>query len=221
MELKLMTHNLLTEDDSMLTVTLKDDASISDLLQAAGYATADFSGYYPFSGKLCFGDPYLPYVISDRKVLYDVPFDTARVADFINTMEIADQKIEITVGMPWAGGPGLCDVVQMWESAKPVFEAVAIFCSISGISVMMIIERICNLFKKRRQKPQTIFDIVYRKQMWNHHELAALLEIEPERAKDILKLLGYQYDNSRKLYTQKDNIEDIKRELTQIQSLDI
>ena len=109
----------------------------------------------------------------------------------------------------------------MWESAKPVFEAVAIFCSISGISVMMIIERICNLFKKRRQKPQTIFDIVYRKQMWNHHELAALLEIEPERAKDILKLLGYQYDNSRKLYTQKDNIEDIKRELTQIKSLDI
>ena len=57
--------------------------------------------------------------------------------------------------------------------------------------------------------------------MWNHHELASLLDIEPDRAKDLLKVFGYQYDNSKMLYTQRDDVDEIKSKLVDVKSLDI
>ena len=53
MKLSVMIHNPLTEKDSVLTVTLMDDANVSDVLQASGCTVANFSRYYLYSNKLC------------------------------------------------------------------------------------------------------------------------------------------------------------------------
>ena len=56
--------------------------------------------------------------------------------------------------------------------------------------------------------------------MWNHHELASLLDIETDRAKGMLKVFGYRYDNSKKIYTQREDIDEIKSKLSDVKSLD-
>ena len=57
--------------------------------------------------------------------------------------------------------------------------------------------------------------------MWNHHDLASLLDIETDRAKDMLEVFGYRYDNSKKLYTQREDVDEIKSKLSDVKSLDI
>ena len=163
----------------------------------------------------------MPFVISGGHILYDVPFEEAKVTDFIATMGLEDHEIEITTGIPWAGGPGFCDLGQMWESALQILGTIAVFCSVSGYSLKDSIHWLCDLFQKRKKKPHTVFDIIYSRPMWNHHELASLLDIEPDRAKDLLKVFGYQYDNSKMLYTQRDDVDEIKSKLVDVKSLDI
>lgn len=117
-------------------------------------------------------------------------------------------------------GPGLCDLEQMWESALQVLGTIAVFCSVSGYSLKDFIHWFCKLFQKRKKKPHTVFDIIYSRPMWNHHELASLLDIETDRAKGMLKVFGYRYDNSKKIYTQREDIDEIKSKLSDVKSLD-
>lgn len=213
--------NVMFDNTSKTKIDLDDNATISDLLSAIGGGTAEFPECYLFSSKLMFGEPYLPFVFSENRILYDVPFAEAKVSDFISTMNLSDKEVEISIGIPWAGGPGLCDLEQMWESAKLALEAIAVFCSITGITVTSIIKWFCNLFKKRKKKPQTIFDIIYSRKMWNHHELALLLDIDPNNAKEMLRLFGYRYDNRKKIYIEREDIEEIKSKLLEVKGLDI
>lgn len=221
MDLNMNITDVMTGETSKTAVSLNEDATISELLSAIGAGTAEFPKYYPFSSRLLFGEPRLPFVISGGHILYDVPFEEAKVTDFIATMGLEDQAIDITTGIPWAGGPGFCDLGQMWESALQVLGTIAVFCSVSGYSLKDSIHWLCNLFQKRKKKPNTVFDIIYSRPMWNHHELAFLLDIEPDRAKDLLKVFGYQYDNSKKLYTQRDDVDEIKSKLVDVKSMDI
>lgn len=220
-ETVLLIYDLVSEEEFRTTVILKDDATVSDMLLAAGCGNADFSKYYPFSGRLLFGERYLPFLFFDGHISYDVPYEKARVTDFISTMDLSENEIEISVGIPWAGGPGLCDLAQMWDSAALVLNALAAFCSVTGITVVSIISSIRQKFQKRRIKPQTCFDIIYCRKMWNHHELAKWLEIDPDHAKFLLKASGYIYDNRKKLYVQGEKTDEIKNKLTQVKGLDI
>jgi hypothetical protein len=101
--------NVMLDNASKMTIHLDDNATINDLLSAIGGGTAEFPEYYLFSSKLLFGEPYLPFVFSENRILYDVPFEEAKVSDFISTMNQSDKEVETTIGIPWAGGPGLCD----------------------------------------------------------------------------------------------------------------
>lgn len=219
MKINLNIHNIMTEEQSAMAVLLDDGATINDLLREIGYGSVSFSKYYPFSDRLLFGDAYLPFVISDGRILYDVPYNRAKISDFIDTMDLRDKEIEITVGIPWAGGPGLCGLEEMWESAKSALEAAAIFCTLSGVTVASLIQWICQLFKSRSVKPHTVQDLIYSRKCWNHYELADLLEIEPQRAKDMLKVYGFIYDNSKKMYVEAENIDEVKLKFTNVKGL--
>lgn len=221
MDLIIIATDVMTGKTSKTTVSLNDDTTISELLSAIGVGTAEFPMYYPFSRSLQFGDPFLPFLISGGHILYDDPFEEAKVKDFIVTMDLPDQEIEIAIGIPWVGGPGLCDIELMWESALQVLGTIAVICSVSGYSMKDSIHWFCNLFQKRKKKPHTVFDIIYSRPMWNHYEIASLLDIELDRAKDLLKVFGYQYDNSKKLYTQREDVDEIKSKIVDVKSLDI
>ncbi len=221
MDLNLIVTDVMTGETTKTAVRLNKEATISELLSAIGAGTAEFPKYYPFSGKLMFGEPRLPFAVSEGRILYEVPFEKAKVCDFISTMDLSNQAIEITVGIPWAGGPGLYDLEQMWESALQVLGTIAVFCSVSGYSLKDFIHWFCKLFQKRKKKPHTVFHIIYSRPMWTHHDLASLLDIGPDRAKDMLKVFGYRYDNSKKIYTQREDIDEIKSKLSDVKSLDI
>lgn len=105
MDLKIIITDVMTGERSKVLVSLNEDATISELLSAIGAGTAEFPKYYPFSGKLMFGEPRLPFAVSEGRILYEVPFERAKVCDFISAMDLSNQAIEITVGIPWAGGP--------------------------------------------------------------------------------------------------------------------
>ena len=221
MILRLKIRNLANEKTNHMQVTISDDATISEMLQMAGCGIGDLSRYYEFSGDFSYSDAFFPFLIVDNQIVYDIPYEEAKVLDFINTFDLAGKVIQIETGYTWAGGPDWCTLTQMWESAKPILENIAILCSISGMSVIGLVKWFCELFKSRKRTPQVCFDIIYSRTKWNHYDLASLLEIEPERAKELLKAFGFIYDNSKKLYIQGELTPQIKEKLTNVKGLDI
>ena len=220
MTITIFIQNELSNETRQVTVTLNDEASISELLNAADCGIGDFSEYYAFSSMLSRIDASLPFLISDGQLLYDVPFNQAKVVDFVKTFGLDGKVIELDTGYPMAGGPGLVSLKQIWESAKPILEGIAIFCSIGGLSVPELIKWFCTLFQKRERTPHTCFDIIYSRTMWNHHELASLLEIEVDRTKKLLQVFGFEYDQQKGIYVQSENVEEINKKLTNIKGLD-
>lgn len=220
MNITLLIHECMPAETNKVTVTVNDGTTIEDLL----YETcqiADFSKYYPFNGKMARVEGGLPYLIKDGLINLDVPNSQAKVTDFINTFELSRKEIELYTGYPFAGGPGLLALAQIWENAIPVLNGIATFCSIAGINVTYVWEKIRSLFLKKNQPPQTCFDIIYRREMWNSNELANLLKVENDFAKDLLRVLGYKYDQHKMMYIQREDIEEIKDRLTDIKVHDI
>lgn len=68
--------------------------------------------------------------------------------------------------------------------------------------------------------PNIIFDIVYSRAQWNHYDLAERLDFEPEKAKELLKLLGYTYDRKKMLYVQSEHIDEIQKQWENIPLID-
>lgn len=223
-ELNVTVINVALEETERFSVELPDHASLIDLLGVIGLGNGDLSHYYEFSGPQSFNLPYLPFLFSGKQILYDVPYKNAKVEDFIRTFELADKGILIRTGYAHAGGPGLCDLKQMWESAYPILEQIAVICTITGLSVATLTKLVkwfCNLFRQRKRTPQVCYDIIYCKSTWNHHELAESLEIDPDRAKKLLVLFGYQYDRHKMLYVRGESVAETKAKLHNTKGLDI
>lgn len=216
--------NVALDETHFTSVELPDNASIKDMILSAGLNTGDLSHYYTFSGALFFNDPYLPYIFSKNQVLYDVPFEEAKVTDFLETFNLFGKEVDLVTGYAQAGGPGLCEIEEMWNSALPILNGIAIVCSISGFNLGTLIRCVkwfCSLFKRRKRTPHVCYDVVYSKPAWNHHELASILEIDAERSKVLLKLFGYKYDRRKMLYVEGDQIDEIKKELRNTKGLAI
>lgn len=202
-------------------IVLDDKATIQQLLDAAGCIHADLSHYYPFSGAFTWNDPFLPYLFTGGKVIYFVSFEDAQVKDFLYTHSIADNTIRVTTGYPWAGGPGFLPLEQIWENAFHVLNTIAVFVTISGFSLKDLFCYLRDRFLPIQQPPQSCFDIVFSRQKWNSSELAKLLDIEHERAKELLKVFGYQYSRKQQQYIQGEKAEEIREKLSNVKSFDI
>ena len=202
-------------------IILDDDATIQQLLNAVGCMNADLSHYYPFSGVFTWNDPLLPYLFTDGKAIYFVPFEKAKVKDFLHTHNISDDTIHITTDYPWAGGPGFLPLEEIWESVFPILTIIATFVTISGFSLRDLFCYLQNHFLPEQQPPQTCFDIIFSRKRWNSSELAELLDLEQERAKELLKAFGYLYVPKQQQYIQGEKSEEIRRKLSDVKALDI
>lgn len=99
--------------------------------------------------------------------------------------------------------------LDLWNKIYPALEIIATLGGCIGF-----IEYIKNIFKKKIPKPHSFADYIYRKDKWNHIILAEELNIDKDDAKTILKLFGYKWDNSEKLYviseeSKKEKIQNI------------
>ena len=112
-----------------------------------------------------------------------------------------------------AGGPGLIGSVEVWERLWPIISQYAPYI-VTTFSLLSSSINITSWVKKHLQKkrsapyPHIFFDAIYKRSMWNHHELAGLLGCLDNDAKSWLKALGYKWDNSRKIYFVTDADRD-------------
>lgn len=197
-----------------------ENTTVESLIRELECGWADLSEYYEFSGRLTWNTDVLPYAIVGDKIVYDIPFSDAKVFDFIKTHDIKNETVNITVGYPWAGGPGFITLVEMWDNAYPILEQIAVLLTL-GVATKDVIKWFCHIFKKREQAPQVCFDIIFSRKQWNHFELAGLLDVPEEKAKELLKLFGYQYDRVQMQYIQGEQTSEIKQKLLSIETRDI
>lgn len=210
-----------TPQETEHIVEANDNMTIQELLDEANTGWADLSDYYPLSGVFAWNDAVLPYLFTDGKVSYDIAFENAKVKDFLSTHNICDNTIRVTTGYPWAGGPGFLELVQIWDNIYPYLEAIAVLVTITGVSLKELYSYLRKRFLKKEQPPQTCFDIVFSRRYWNASELAELLDIEQERAKELLKLLDYSYDRTQMQYIQGERTKEIKEQLMNAEVRDV
>ena len=200
-------------------VEIPADATVQAFIDALGYPCGDLTNYYPFTRSYIFDDEFLPFLISEGAIRYSVPLPNAKLADFMNTLGIKDNSIRITTNYPMAGGFGIEDLPELWETVYKCMEGIAVFCSISGFSLRNLWNWLKGLFVKRDQTPFTVMDVIYSRTAWNHMELARLLDIDVERAKELLRAFGYEYERSAMQFVQNEHIDIIKDKLLHIENL--
>lgn len=221
MQVKINIHFIFDDvKDKKQILEVNDNTTISELLAMVNYNFADLSEYYEFSGDYTWNTTTLPYIIKNDHVIYNVEYCNTLLTDFFNTHNITDNTIRIVVGYPQAGGPGWLTVMGIWEYAYPILNDIAVLITITGgaISLFNFLKKLKK--KKKTEIPQTIFDIVYSRKMWNHNELAVLLNISNDNAKSWLKLLGYIYDRKKQCYIQGKDVPIIKKKLKKIKIKD-
>lgn len=206
MKVKLILFNVMSSiiknipEYEEFTVEIKDSTTLSELFEKASNNIADVSKYYFISGKYYQNLDILPYVIcSDNKIKWEVPYHIINVNDFLKTHDINDNIIKADTGITQSGGPGLKDFFQLWNEYYPIIDQIATVFGLTGFGIW-----IRSLFINKKIPPHGIFDLILSRNIWNHHELSELLEISQEDTKNILKGLGYKWDNVKKAYTHND-----------------
>lgn len=169
----------------------------------------------------------IPYVLVDGKIKWDVPFVGITVRQFVDTYNIVDGRINVKTGFPAASGADLITFKEMWEIFfNNVLPALVDICGI--ISAYGVLEqkfiKIRNKAEKVQKKeiaPDFVTDAIYRKNMWNHFEFSIEFDITEDESKELLKGLGYSWDNSKKLYIISEDEKDrritiIKKQLQEL-----
>lgn len=99
-------------------------------------------------------------------------------------------------------------IIGLWKNIYPYLEIASTIGGCAGF-----IEFIKNIFKKKTPNPHNFAEYIYWQNKWSHIILANELEISKDEAKTLLKLFGYTWNNSEKLYciTQEEKEEKINK----------
>lgn len=208
MEVLFLVHEEVFNKTYEKRITTGDhNVTLSEAFKEAGVNNADVSGYYPLSEFFYFNTEKLPYLISGEKINYNVSYDDAKMVDFLRTHAIGENKIKVVSGMIQAGGPEFLIDIESWELVINVISGVI------GFSLKDLILTLYNRFKKNKIKPQIAFDLILSNEVISSAKLASQLDVEKETAKQLLKGLGYKYDNRRQSYVKGKESEQIERAL--------
>lgn len=92
---------------------------------------------------------------------------------------------------------GIIDMaIDLWNKIYPCLEIISTIGGCIGF-----IDFIKNIFHKKIPRPQNFALYIYRKNKWNYNILSEELDISKDEAKTILRLFGYKWNNSEKMYT--------------------
>lgn len=181
---------------------------------------ADLSQYYPLSGAFSFNNQDVPYIISGNQVLWNQEYKNVKVTDFLETHNIETDIIMARGGYAQAGGPGFLDLKEIWESLYPVLDQIMTVTGAVGLT-LGVWKRISTLFQKKEVPPHSCFDVVFSRERWNHFELAELLEITPDDAKEILRVAAYHYDRTILMYVQRPEAALVREKILGVKIHDI
>lgn len=153
-----------------------------------------YDRYYVYYSN-CFINNEIPYIIINNQLRFNANLDSILIDDFIKTHNIKNNCICIEYGIALAGGPTLIDWIKVWEMVGSIINAISVF---GGF--IAFIDFIKRYFEKEKTYPHAMMDFLYKRNLWNHNELAGLLRMSKDDVKLLLKLYGYKWDNSKKLY---------------------
>ena len=193
--INLIARNPLDEDRGIeiKRISIDENTTLSDAFSQIRsdmdiYYLGRYYGDYDFSNAC-------PYVITNGKVMWDVPFSEVSVQDFINTFDIDDRTIYVEVDCFATGGvtAGLFIIYKSWIAIVPVLDNIGRGCTvIAGIKFLK------SLMTKRPGKAPT-FDKMEKYVLSNDKwELSVLLNQTdyPEAVmKAVLDSLGYEEHN--------------------------
>ena len=179
----------------------------------------DVSYYYSLSSSSYdFRNYELPFIIDeDNKMFWDVHITSCRIDDFLYTHQIRDGRIRckewIQEGiLPTEGVTAIKDVIQLWEECHVTFQSLSAYITVA-LGLLEVIKRVKSLFIKRKISPYPLLDVIFTKEEWNHYMLSELLKIEIEDTRKLLQGMGYQWDNSKKLYVKSPVTYEIREKL--------
>lgn len=230
MKIKVYVKNIALDEPQTkeYDVNINHSMSVQDLLDMLKCSVADLSDYYEYSGVFAWNNGYLPFIISDDKLMYNVSYSEVNLMDFMNTQHISDNSIRVTTGYAQAGGPGFIELEEIWEAfcmvweaVKPYLEEMIIVTTLSGISVKDIFKGLRTYFTKKKTTPHAVVDMLSSRKQWNHKELASYLGVEDTYAKHLLLAFGYKYDRKLMQYVPGEKTEELKEKLENIQVHDI
>jgi len=215
---KIICRNVAIEETFVSFVEEHEGSTLLDICQQAQGVTSSiiFEAYYSyFTFGLMHNEAVLPFLYSNGAIEWNVPFSEAYLKDFLLTHNIEKEEgIYIESGLPHAGGIGLPDFAVLWDVVTPyVLDILAVCANIGGF--IALIQIILQPWKKKKRMPapHTFFEVTL-KEKWNHHQLAEQLRIahDPEKAKNLLRFLGYQWLPKEQLYyLPKEKIDDAKQ----------
>lgn len=228
MRIKLVVYNMFYEDEifnpnrySESTHDFDGNTTIFDLLDNDGVSLVDLSHYYKVSGDFYFEQGIFPYIIDcNGKIRWNSTYSETKVIEFLKTHKIENNYIEAKIWFPLAGGPGAMDLIDIWKLVYPVLEEFVTcygLISIAGKGYCWI----KSLFKTDIVPPHTYFDLIYSRSLWNHFELAETLDIDSAKAKEMLKVLGYEYDRKKLMFVQQPSSHVLREKISKINILDI
>lgn len=195
-------------------VELTPDLTLEEIV-----GIADLSSYYPLGGKYSFNDQYVPYLISNGTINWNVFYNDAKVLDFISTHEIRNNTIVANGGQAQAGGLGYKDLVEIWNNVYPIIDQ---FVTVVGAGTIMYGtgKWIKSLLYKKEVPPQFYFDLIFSRKVWNHFELSGLLNISADDTKKILNSFGYRYDKAVLMFVQQPKSLELKKKLSEVEVYD-
>lgn len=228
MKVKIVFYHVIHEVDPItfpetieFVSSIDSGTTIQQLFEEAGYPLADLSEYYYLSGHFSFNSSFLPFIINSNGIIeWNISYESAQVIDFISTHNLENNIIIAKIGYPQAGGPGFKDLIEIWEIIYPILDQ---FVTMVGLGAILINGgKWVNLkFQRKDIPPQSYFDLIFSRVKWNHFELAELIGVNSQDAKQILKIFGYKYDKSKLLYIQQPISIELREKLSKVNVLDV
>lgn len=230
MQVRLLFHDVIERTESEVTLSVSPDTSVSELLTLAGFPSGeiDLDRYYAIPDAYSQNGQVLPYILVEARARWEVFYGDVTIGDTVQTLCITDEPVRVNVGFPQAGGPGVADVLTLWQNFYDAIRAVDPLVGVGG-AFYGIVAFFRRVFRRRRSTPPeslsdvppgAVFSLVLSKEAWNHHELADVAVITQEDAKHLLRLCGYKWDRRQRNYRRTADTERIVAALNRVDQHD-
>lgn len=215
-------YNHTSESERIEFVTNFDnDTTLEEIFESAGHPYADLSEYYYLSGAFSFNTRSLPFIInSSGRIDWNISYQEAKIIDFIATHHIKNNVITAKIGLIQTGGAGSIDLIDIWNLVYPVLDQIKTIFELGAASITMG-KWVHSLFHNKDIPPQSYFDLIFSRSNWNHFDLAELIDISPDNARNLLKAFGYIYDKNKHMYVQQSSSLELREKISKINVLKI
>lgn len=203
--------------DVIKTIKINHDTTIKAMLDMARLKHADLSHYYGIY-RVYYARQLLPYVLTEARLDWLVPYTDATVIDFMHTHGIDDNTITIEVGIPEAGGWELLSVAdKMWELAIRLIVTIQFMYYLTRWIYRLILARkLKNEKNKFNMQPDALFSLILSKDEWDINYFSKLTGFDVQTSKILIKVCGYQLDKKTRLYRKTINYKEAIEKLSEI-----